>query len=79
MNATRWMIHFITVAAAAGVTATAIAHESEPTLTGNQASTDVNSNSAAQLGPAESATPRGSGRSTPSTAPTIPPRRWAAA
>jgi hypothetical protein len=63
MNAKRWT-HLIAVAAAAGFTVTAVANESELSPKGNQASTKINNNSAAQLGPAGSATPRRSGDST---------------
>ena len=61
MNATRW-IGIVAVAAATGLTGTAIANETNST-TGDHSSTGINNNSAAQLGPATSATPQRKGDS----------------
>jgi len=56
MNATRWM-RIVAVAAAAAFAGTAIANETESSAKGDQSATDVNANSAAQLGPDQSAAP----------------------
>jgi hypothetical protein len=73
MNATRWMRIIAVAAAAAGFTATTGANETEPSSKGDHASTDINNNSAAQLGPSQSATPRRSGDSTAQHGSTNPP------
>lgn len=61
MNATRWMRIVAVAAAAAAFAGTAIANETESGAKGDQSATDVNANSAAQLGPDQSAVPRRSG------------------
>ena len=63
MNATRW-IRIVAVAAAAGFAGAAIANETELSPKSDQSPTDINSNSAAQLGPNQSAVPHRSGDST---------------
>ena len=64
MDATRWIRIAAVAAAAAGLTGTVIANESDLSSKDNHSSTDINSNSAAQLGPDQSATPLRSGDST---------------
>ena len=64
MNATKWIRIVAIAAAAAGFTGTVIANESELSSKVDQSSTDSNKNSAAQLGPGQSAAPLRSGDST---------------
>jgi hypothetical protein len=63
MNATRWICIVAVAAAGTGFVSTVIANETELSSKGNYSSTDINSNSGAQLGAAGSATPDRSGDS----------------
>jgi hypothetical protein len=63
MNSRRWM-RIVTVAVAtAGLTGTVMANEPTEISKGDHSSSDINSNSAAQLGPVESATQQRKGDS----------------
>ena len=64
MNATRWIRIVAVAAAAAGFAGTAIGNETKLSAKSDQSPTDINSNSAAQLGPNQSAVPHRSGDST---------------
>jgi len=63
MKSRRWIRIVAVAVAAAGLTGTVIANEVTPSANGDQSSTDGNSNSAAQLGPAQSAAPQRKGDS----------------